>query len=257
MGRTPLVAGNWKMNTTLGEAVALVDAMRPELAEVRGVEVVVCPPFISLAAVRDRLAGSGIRVGAQNCYPEAKGAFTGEISPVMLVGLAEYVILGHSERRHILGETDATINRKVFMALEHGLRPILCVGETLAENESGQTAVVVGRQLRAGLDGVGDLGGVTLAYEPVWAIGTGRPATPEGANAVMGALRALAGELYGASAAEVLRILYGGSVTPDNFAGFIAAREIDGGLVGGASLNAASFVALARQAAEAAGAERG
>jgi len=175
----------------------------------------------------------------------------GEISPTMLKGLVEYVILGHSERRHVFGEGDALVNRKVQAALATGLRPILCVGETLAENEAGRTTEVVSRQLREGLAGVNDLAPLIVAYEPVWAIGTGRAATPEGANAVMASLRRLAGELYDDDAAASLRLLYGGSVTPDNFAGFMAAADIDGGLVGGASLNAESFVALTRQAAAA------
>ena len=249
-----MVAGNWKMNTTIGEALRLIDAMRGELAALDGVDRVLCPPFVSLAAVRDRLAGSPLRRGAQNMYFESKGAFTGEISPLMLAGLVDYVILGHSERRHIFGETDDLVNKKMRAALAHGLRPILCVGETLAENEAGATKAVVARQLRLGLEGVRTLGSVTLAYEPVWAIGTGRPATPEGANATMGTLRRLAGDLYGAAAAAEVRILYGGSVTPDNFAGFMAMPDVDGGLVGGASLQAVSFVAIARQAAAAAAA---
>ena len=248
--RTPIVAGNWKMNTTVAEAVALVEAMRDPLDAIAGAECVVCPPFVSLVAVRQALHGTALRLGAQNMYFEPKGAFTGEISPLMLAGLVDYVILGHSERRHIFGETDELVNRKVRAALAHGLRPILCVGETLAENEAGRTEEVVARQLRLGLAEVPSLDAVVLAYEPVWAIGTGRPATPEGANATMGTLRRLAREAYGA-AADGLRILYGGSVTPDNFAAFIAMPEIDGGLVGGASLNAEGFVAVARQASAA------
>ena len=251
MARVPVVAGNWKMNTTVAEAVALVDALRDGLEAVAGVERVLCPPFVSLAAVRERLAGSALRVGAQNMYFEPKGAFTGEVSPLMLADLVDYVILGHSERRQLFGETDGLINRKLRAALAHGLRPILCVGETLAENEAGQTSAVVSRQVRAGLGGMPDLDRVVLAYEPVWAIGTGRPATPAGASAVMGELRRIVAELYGVQAADQVRILYGGSVTPDNFAAFMAAPEVDGGLVGGASLNAESFVAIALQAAAA------
>jgi triosephosphate isomerase len=245
-----MVAANWKMNTTLPEAVALVDERRADLEGVDGVDRVLCPPFISLAALRDRLANSPLRLGAQNMYFEPKGAFTGEISPLMLASLVDYVILGHSERRHIFGETDELINRKVHAALAHGLRPILCVGETLTENEGGQTAEVCSRQLSLGLADVASLERVVLAYEPVWAIGTGRPATPDGANATMGALRAQVRSLYGAAADEV-RILYGGSVTPENFAAFMEMPEVDGGLVGGASLVPPSFVAIARQAAAA------
>jgi triosephosphate isomerase len=246
-----MVAGNWKMNTTVAEGRALIEAMRADLEAIAGVDRVLCPPFVSLAPLHDLLAGSPIRLGAQNMYFEPKGAFTGEISPTMLAGLVDYVILGHSERRHVFGESDALINRKVQAALASDLRPILCVGETLEENEAGRTLEVVSRQLREGLAGLSDLSTVVLAYEPVWAIGTGRAATPDGANAVMADLRRLAGALHGADAAASLCILYGGSVTPDNFAAFMAAPEIDGGLVGGASLNADSFVALTRQAAAA------
>jgi triosephosphate isomerase (TIM) len=249
--RTPMVAGNWKMNTTVAEGVTLVSAMRADLEAISGVDRLICPPFVSLAALHDLLAGSPLRLGAQNMHFEPKGAFTGEISPTMLAALVDYVILGHSERRHVFGETDSLINLKVLAALASGLRPILCVGETLDENEAGRTLDVVSRQLREGLTGVDNLAPVVLAYEPVWAIGTGRAATPEGANAVMADLRRLAGDLHGAEAAAGLRILYGGSVTPDNFAAFMAAPDVDGGLVGGASLNAESFVALTRQAAAA------
>jgi triosephosphate isomerase len=249
--RTPLVAGNWKMNTTVAEALALVAELRPGIEAVDSVERVLCPPFVSLAPLAERLAGSDIRLGAQNMYYEPKGAFTGEISPLMLAELVQYVILGHSERRHVFGETDELVKRKVRAALDHGLRPILCVGETLAEHEAGQTEAVVSRQLRLGLEGVDSLERVVLAYEPVWAIGTGRPATPEGANATMGTLRRIAEDRFGEQAAA-LRILYGGSVTADNFAAFIAMPEIDGGLVGGASLSAAGFTTIIRQATEAA-----
>jgi triosephosphate isomerase len=251
MARTPMVAGNWKMNTTVAEAVALADALRADLDDIAGVDRVLCPPFVSLAAVRERLAGSSLRLGAQNMYFEPKGAFTGEISPLMLAELVDYVILGHSERRHVFGESDDLVNRKVQAALAHGLRPILCVGETLAEYEAGQTREVVARQLRQGLAGVPNLDPIVIAYEPVWAIGTGRPATPEGANTVMGELRALIAQLYDHATAEAVRILYGGSVTPDNFAAFIAQPQVDGGLVGGASLVAASFATITRQAAAA------
>lgn len=251
MPRTPMVAGNWKMNTTVSEALALVRAMCADLEAIAGVDRLICPPFVSLAPLRDLLAESSIQLGAQNMYFEPKGAFTGEISPTMLAGLVDYVILGHSERRHILGEGDALINRKVHAALASNLRPILCVGETLDENETGRTLEVVSRQLREGLAGVQDLGDVVLAYEPVWAIGTGRAATPSGANAVSADLRRLVADLHGAKASAAIRILYGGSVTPDNFAAFMAESEIDGGLVGGASLNAESFVVLTQQAAAA------
>jgi triosephosphate isomerase (TIM) len=169
VARTPMVAGNWKMNTTVAEAVSLVQAMRADLEAIAGVDRVICPPFVSLARVHELLAESPVRLGAQNMYFEPKGAFTGEISPTMLTGLVDYVILGHSERRHIFGESDALVNRKLLAALTHGLRPILCIGETLDENEVGRTEEVVSRQLRAGLTGVDELSSVILAYEPVWA----------------------------------------------------------------------------------------
>lgn len=249
MPRTPIVAGNWKMHTTVPEALALVEVMRSALEPITTVERVVCPPFVALWPLHERLRGTSIRLGAQNVYSEEKGAYTGEISPLMLAGVVDYVIIGHSERRHLFGESDELIGRKVRAALAHGLQPILCVGETLAENEAGATEAVVRRQLESGLAEVESLEHVVLAYEPVWAIGTGRPATPEGANAVMGRLRELIAVRYGAAAAEAMRILYGGSVTPENFPSFMAMPEIDGGLVGGASLKADSFVALVRQAA--------
>jgi triosephosphate isomerase len=246
--RRPIVAGNWKMNTTLAEAVELLEALRSELESIGAVDRVVCPPFVSLAAAADLLAGSGVAVGAQNMYAEKSGAYTGEISPPMLQGLAEYVILGHSERRQYFGETDELVGRKVVAALAHGLKPIVCVGENLEQNELGQTAAVVSGQVRAALAGVGEAGGLVVAYEPLWAIGTGRAATPESANDVVGLIRQTAGEVLGAQAAEGLRIQYGGSVTPDNFGAFIAQPEIDGALVGGASLRAALFGEICRQA---------
>src|SRR5919199_1729227 len=182
MSRTPIVAGNWKMNTTLAEGLALVDAMLPRLQSFGAVERVVCPPFVSLAAIAERLRGSDIGVGAQNMYFEPKGAFTGEIAPSMLQGLASYVILGHSERRQLFAEADELVNLKVRSAIAAGLVPILCVGETLEQNEAGETKRVVSRQVRAALYGVDDTSSVVVAYEPIWAIGTGRAATPEGAN---------------------------------------------------------------------------
>ena len=253
MARTPLVVGNWKMNTTVHEAVALVEQLRPALEDLAGVDCVVCPPFVALETLRERLVGSQLTLGAQNMYYEAKGAFTGEIAPPMLAGLVEWVILGHSERRQLFGETDDAVNRKVRAALDHDLQPIICLGETLAENEAGQTASVISRQLRGALAAVDRVEQVVLAYEPVWAIGSGRPATPEGANRVMGELRGLVADLYDDEAADGMRLLYGGSVTPTNFAAFMQEPHIDGGLVGGASLEAASFIGLARLAARTGG----
>jgi triosephosphate isomerase (TIM) len=203
-----------------------------------------------LAAVAERLAGSSVRVGAQNMYVERSGAFTGEVSPLMLQGLVQYVILGHSERRQYFGETDDLVGRKVRVALEHGLTPIVCVGENLEQNESRQTEAVVSRQVRKALEGLADPAGLIVAYEPIWAIGTGRAASAADANRVIGFIRLTVGELLGAEAAAALRIQYGGSVTPENFPEYIGQPEIDGALVGGASLKAPLFAAICRQAAE-------
>jgi triosephosphate isomerase len=248
-GRKPIVAGNWKMNNSIAESLALVDAMLPRLQSFSPVERVVCPPFTSLPAVSARLRETDIFVGAQNVYPEPKGAFTGEISPAMLEGLASYVILGHSERRQYFGDDDAMVNRKVKAALASGLVPIVCVGETLAQNEAGETEATVSRQVKGALEGVQHLSAIVLAYEPIWAIGTGRAATPEGANATIGLIRQTVAEIAGASVAQGVQIQYGGSVTPDNFAAFIAQPEIDGALVGGASLRADLFLDIVRLAA--------
>jgi triosephosphate isomerase len=247
--RTPIVAGNWKMNTTLAEALALVDTLKPELERLDGVDRVVCPPFISLAAVSERLRGSPIGVGAQDVYFEKSGAYTGEVSAPMLQGLVEYVIIGHSERRQYFGETDEWVNRKVKAALGHGLTPILCVGENLDQNESGQTEAVVGGQVKRALEGINDPAGLVIAYEPIWAIGTGRASSAEDANRVAAFIRATADDLLGPETAGTMRIQYGGSVTPDNFAEFIRQPDIDGALVGGASLKAPLFAEICRQAA--------
>src|SRR5207302_823040 len=248
--RKPIVAGNWKMNNTIAESLALVDAMLSRLQSLSSVERVLCPAFISLAAVSERLRDTDVLVGAQNLYPEQKGAFTGEISPLMLEGLASYVIVGHSERRQYFGEDDALVNRKVKAAVAGGLMPILCVGETLAHNERGETEAVVSRQVRGALDGVEQVSTIVVAYEPIWAIGTGRAATAEGANATIGMIRRILAELAGSGVADGLRVQYGGSVTPENFGAFIAQPEIDGALVGGASLKADQFVEIVRLAAE-------
>jgi triosephosphate isomerase len=248
--RTPIVAGNWKMNTTIAEGLALVDQMLPRLQTFSSVERVVCPPFVSLSAVADRVRGTELRVGAQNLHPEPKGAFTGEIAPGMLVDLAQYVILGHSERRQYFGEDDGFINRKLLAAIAAGLTPILCVGESLEQNERGETERVVSSQIRAALSSVERVDELIVAYEPIWAIGTGRAATPEGANATIALIRQTVGEVAGAAAAEAVRIQYGGSVTADNFEAFIQQPDIDGALVGGASLRADQFVEIVRFAAE-------
>ncbi len=247
--RTPIIAGNWKMNTTVDEAVALVKEMREELDGIQGVEKVLCPPFISLLAVKEIIAGSSSKLGAQNMHYEEKGAYTGEISPLMLASLCHSVILGHSERRQYFRETDELVNRKVQAALKAGLRPILCVGERLEENEAGRTEEVVTTQVRAALAEVDLHNGLVIAYEPVWAIGTGRAATGEQANATIGVIRHMVSGLYGEETAQMMPILYGGSVTSANIAEFISQPEIDGALVGGASLKSADFLGIVRQTA--------
>ena len=247
----PIIAGNWKMNTTVAEARELARRIRPGLDAIPGVEKVVCPPFVSLAAVGDVLDGSSVAVGAQDMYYEASGAYTGEVSPEMLAGLCRFVILGHSERRHVFGETDASVGKKVVAAAEAGLRPILCVGEKLDEREDGLADVVVEQQVRLGLARMELPGDLVVAYEPVWAIGTGRAATPEDAQAMMAHLRQILSAQYGQSTADRLGLLYGGSVTAENVADFARQRDVDGALVGGASLKADSFVELVRNAAEA------
>lgn len=248
--RLPIIAGNWKMNTTIEEAVALVRDMLGGLQDIEGAEKVVCPPFVSLAAVRPVLERSSVRLGAQNMHFEEKGAFTGEVSPGMLAGLCHYVIIGHSERRQLFGETDETVNRKVKAALKFKLLPIMCVGETLAENEAGKTEEVVTRQVKKGLAGIDNPGGLVIAYEPIWAIGTGKAATGKQANATIGLVRRTVRDLYGAAVADALRIQYGGSVTAANIVEFVSQPEIDGGLVGGASLKAPEFVSIVEQTAK-------
>jgi triosephosphate isomerase len=246
--RRPIVAGNWKMNNSIAESLALVDAMLPRLQALGSVERVVCPPFTSLPVISARLRETEVLVGAQNLYPEPRGAFTGEISPTMLEGLVSYVIVGHSERRQYFAEDDALVNRKVKAGLASGLVPIVCVGESLEQNERGETEQVVTRQVRGALDGVDHLSAIVVAYEPIWAIGTGRAATPEGANATIGLIRRTVAEIAGSTIAEGLQVQYGGSVTPDNFAAFIGQPEIDGALVGGASLKADQFIEIVRLA---------
>ena len=245
--RKPLIAGNWKMYQTTGQAVALVERLRALLAEIAGVDVVVCPPFTAMQAVAEALEGSRIGLGAQNMHWEGEGAYTGEVSPVMLTDLGcRYVILGHSERRQHFGETDLNVNRKVRAALRHHLAPILCVGETFGEREEGRTFPVVEGQLRGGLSDIPPQAGegIVVAYEPVWAIGTGHTATPEQAATVHAFIRKQLGELWGEAAGRAVRILYGGSVKPDNMDALMAAPEIDGALVGGASLKADAFARI-------------
>lgn len=250
--RRKLIAGNWKMNKTSADAVALVTEIVATIGRQADVDVVVCPPFTAIEAVAKALDGSTVRLGAQNMHPEASGAFTGETSAGMLRALfATHVILGHSERRAYFAETDAFVNKKVVAALKAQLKPILCVGETLAERESGATLKVVQTQLEGGLDGVSKemAASVVIAYEPVWAIGTGKVATTEQAQEVHAFIRGLLVKLFGEQVAQKIRILYGGSMKPSNAPDLLAQKDIDGGLIGGASLEARSFVELVTAAA--------
>ncbi len=247
--RTPLVAGNWKMNKTIAEARDLVNILNAPLSSIADVEKVLCPPYIALSEVASLLKGSSIGLGAQNLHWEEKGAFTGEIAPNMIKEICNYVIIGHSERRAYFGETDETVNRKVAAAIKHGLTPIVCVGETLDQYEAGLTAEVVQRQIKAGLAGMDSANAakIVVAYEPVWAIGTGKASSGDNANYVhQKVIRPALGELFGAEGANAIRILYGGSVTAANAAEFFAYPDIDGALVGGASLKPDVFVAITK-----------
>jgi triosephosphate isomerase len=240
------------MNLTIAEATDFVRSIRRGLNGIKGADRVLCPPFTALVAVQELVSATEIEVGAQNMFWEEKGAYTGEISPVMLRELCQYVILGHSERRAYFGETDEAVNRKVRTALAHGLKPIVCVGETEAQYDAGETEVVVGGQVRGCLAGLTaeQVAGLVIAYEPVWAIGTGKAATPAGAGAVIGlTIRGTIADLYDEPTAQMVRVQYGGSVKPDNVAEFMTHPDIDGALVGGASLKP-DFVELVRIAAE-------
>jgi triosephosphate isomerase len=245
--RKPILAGNWKMNMTVPQARELASKLIPLVANVKDREVVLGPPFTALGAVAEAIKGTNIYLAAQNLHWEDKGAFTGEISADMLLDSGcKYVIIGHSERRQYFGETDDTVNKKVRQALKKGLLPILCVGETLAEREAGRLNEIISRQVTGGLKDVpaADMQKVVVAYEPVWAIGTGKTATPQQANEVHTLIRGKVRELYSAEVADGLRIQYGGSVTPDNISQLMAMPDIDGALVGGASLKPESFAAL-------------
>jgi triosephosphate isomerase len=249
MMREPVLVGNWKMHTTLAEAQALAQAMREGCQGLDGIRLVVCPPFTALAAVARVLAGSGLLTGAQDAHWEAKGAFTGAVSPAQVADAgARVVIVGHSERRQYFGETDETVHRKVRAALAHGLAPLVCVGETVAERAAGATEAVVTGQLRSALAGLtpAEAAACWIAYEPVWAIGTGQTATPAQAAEVHARLRRLLRELAGDRVADACPILYGGSAKPENAPALMAEAEVDGGLAGGASLKAADFIAIAR-----------
>ena len=247
MSRKLFIAGNWKMNTDCAEATALADALVKDLGSVDAVDLAVCPPNVYLSAVGKALGGSRIALGAQNVYYEDNGAFTGETSTAMLKDVGcRFAILGHSERRHVIGETDEMINRKVLKALSDGLEPILCVGELLEEREAGETSDVVTRHVKLGLEGVSkdDAAKVTIAYEPVWAIGTGKTATPDQAQEVHATIRGLLTDMYDAQLAEGLRIQYGGSVKPENANDLMKQPDLDGALVGGASLKSESFAGI-------------
>ncbi|MFA0759901.1 MAG: hypothetical protein PVTTEEND_000584 [Candidatus Fervidibacter sp.] len=265
--REPVVAANWKMHKTVGEAIDFVDAFLPAVQEVPPCTIVLCPPFTALWAVGERLRGTRVALGAQNLFWREQGAFTGEISPIMLrdVGCS-FVIIGHSERRgrfgkpdpeleddqlrSVFGETDASVNRKIHAALKNDLTPILCVGETLAEREAGQTDAIITHQLRRALDNLTaeQVARLVIAYEPVWAIGTGKVCDAPEANRVCGLIRSAIAEMFGTVAQQV-RLLYGGSITPDNIADLAAQEHIDGGLVGGASLNPESFATIVKTVA--------
>ena len=247
--RKPLIVANWKMNTTPSEAVDLVKQMLPALDAVSGVETLICPPFISLVAVSELLRQSRVMLGAQNAYYEDKGAFTGEVSPLMLSGLCRYVILGHSERRSLFGESSQVVNKKVKAAIKSGLKPILCVGESLTDNDDGRTESVVTAQIKESLYGILEAAGLVIAYEPVWAIGTGRAASGTQANSTIKMIRYVLATLIGRQIADATRILYGGSVNAANIVEFIEQPETDGALVGGASLKAAEFVGIVKQVA--------
>ena len=246
-----VVAGNWKMNTSIPEAIALAGKVLDGATAVSEVELVLCPPFVSLAAVRDLLGGSAVKVGAQNMHFEDSGAFTGEVSSSMLEGICDYVRLGHSERRQMFAESDSSVNRKVKAAQAAGLRPIMCVGETLEEREEGKASDIVSGQERAGLNGVSDTSNLIVAYEPIWASGTGQAATPDIAAEIMrGAILATLKELYSDKALDV-PLLYGGSMNGSNAGAFAAQECSHGGLVGGASLQADSFLEVAASVAAA------
>lgn len=247
--RKPIIAGNWKMNKTPDEAVRLIKDLIPLVEDVDTVDIVVCPPFVNLAAASAALAGSNIRLGAQNMHHEPGGAYTGEVSAAMLLALGvEYVILGHSERRQYFGETDEGVRKKAKAALAAGLKPIVCVGETLEEREAGITAEIVCKQTKLALLGLSqqEAASVVLAYEPVWAIGTGRTATAEDANDTIGAIRAAVKDVFGEQTAQGIRIQYGGSMKPSNAAELMDKPEIDGGLIGGASLKAEDFSGIVK-----------
>ena len=248
--RTPIIAGNWKMNKTAAEAVEFVREIRNGLSQIKGVDKVVCPPFIALPGVAEALQATDIGVGAQNMHFADNGAYTGECAPNMLTPFCSYVIIGHSERREYFNETDEGVNKKAKAALAHGLIPIICVGETLAQNEAGETQAFVSGQVRAALDGLTaeQVAGLVIAYEPIWAIGTGKSASAAQAGSIIGlSVRGPIADMFGEETAQKVRIQYGGSVKENNIAEYMAQPDIDGALVGGASLKA-GFVELVKNA---------
>jgi triosephosphate isomerase len=249
MARKPFIAGNWKMNTTLSEAVELAKGVVAKVGAVSDVDVAVCPPYTSLAAVKDILAGSNVKLGAQDVHWEEKGAYTGKVSCAMLKSVGvEYVIIGHSEQRSYFHETDETVNKKVQAALGAGLLPIVCVGETIEERKSGKMQQVVDRQVRGAFAGIAKEHALicTIAYEPVWAIGTGETATPEQANEAHAFIRQIMADMYDQETADALRIQYGGSMKPGNAKELLAQSDVDGGLIGGAALKADDFAGIVR-----------
>lgn len=249
MKRLTFIAGNWKMNKTVEEALDLVRGLKVSLQGIEDVEVAIAPPFTALYSVSQELKGSSIHLASQNLFWEEKGAFTGEISPVMLKEInCRYAIIGHSERRQYFGETDETVNRRIKAALRYDLKVIFCIGETLNEREEGKTFSVIERQAEGGLKGLGEkeVRDIVIAYEPVWAIGTGKTATPQQAQETHRFIRQKIGRLYSGGISEGIRIQYGGSVTPENSKGLMNQEDIDGALVGGASLNAESFSRIVR-----------
>ncbi len=246
--RRPIIAGNWKMNKTLSESKALVEALKPLVADAEA-EVVVCPPYVNLAAVKELLKGSNIKLGAQNCHYEKNGAFTGEVSVDMLKEIGvEFVIIGHSERREYYAETDEGVNKKAKAILAAGMTPIVCCGETLEQRESGVTEAFVSGQIKAGLDGLSgsEVASLVIAYEPIWAIGTGKTATSEQANETIAMIRKTVAGKFDAATADAVRIQYGGSMKPSNAAELMAQPDIDGGLIGGASLVAEDFAKVVK-----------
>lgn len=241
--RKPIIAGNWKMNMTPSEAVRLVEELKPLVKDAK-CDVVICPPYVDLPAAAEAIKGSNIHLGAQNIHWADKGAFTGEVSADMLKELGvEYAIIGHSERRQYFGETDEAVNKRAKAAIAAGITPIVCVGESLEERESGLTGKKVSGQVKKDLEGIAasDAARLVIAYEPIWAIGTGKTATDEQANETIGMIRATVAGMLGRETAEALRIQYGGSMKPSNVKGLMAMPEIDGGLIGGASLKAVDF----------------